>query len=93
MTPHEARVLFLEVLREVAPDADLDAVAHGADVRHACGLDAPRFRRVMDRLGRRTGLRLHHDDADADCLLTLEQAVPFLLNELARRELLDLRFA
>jgi hypothetical protein len=91
MTPDEARRLYLGALLTVQPGADLLPVVAGADVRRACHLDAARFRGFVDEVGRRARLPLRHDDADADFLVTLDEALPFLVNESARVRLLGLQ--
>jgi hypothetical protein len=88
MIPAEARRLYLRALLTVAPDADLMAVTSGADV---CHLDQRQLRQLVDVIAHRTGLPLHHDDADADCLSTIDEAVPFLVHESARVRLLGLQ--
>ncbi|HEY7719894.1 MAG TPA: hypothetical protein VH915_14120 [Pedococcus sp.] len=91
MTPDEARRLYLGALLAVEPGADLVPVVAGASVRRSCHLDAARFRSFVDEVGRRARLPLRHDDADADCLATLDEAIPFLVNEAARVRLLGLQ--
>jgi hypothetical protein len=91
MTPDEARRLYLGALLAVAPEADLVPVVAGADVRRACRLDHGGYRSFVDEVGRRARLPLRHDDADADCLVTLDEAIPFLVNEAARVRLLGLQ--
>lgn len=90
MTPAETRRIYLRALLAVAPAADLLAVTAGADVRRVCHLDQRQLRLLVDVIARRTGLPLHHDDADADCLVTIDEAVPFLVHESARVRLLGL---
>jgi hypothetical protein len=90
MTPDEARRIYLGALLTVAPESNLVAVTAGVDVRRACHLDQRQLRRLVDVIAGRTGLPLHHDDADADCLATIDEAIPFLVNESARVRLLGL---
>ena len=90
MSPEEARPLYLGVLREVCPAADVAAVRAGADVRTACRMGVGRFREMVDLLSERAGFPVHYDDADADSLLTLLGAVDFLVAESARVSLLGL---
>jgi hypothetical protein len=92
MTPDQARRLYLGALLTVAPEADLGTVTAGADVRRACRLGRLDYQRFVDEVGRRARLPLRHDDADADALRTLAEAVPFLVNESARVRLLGLEF-
>ena len=89
MTPDEARRIYLGALLTVAPESNLVAVTAGVDVRRACHLDQRQLRRLVDVIaGHRAPL--HHDDADADCLATIDEAIPFLVNESARVRLLGL---
>ena len=90
MTPDKARTIYLKAVRKVAPTADLDAVRAGADVRYVCQLDPERFRRFVAKLSDLAGFEMHLDDADADSLRTINEAVPFLVNESSRLTLLGL---
>ena len=90
MTPDEARRIYLGALLTVAPESNLVAVTAGGR-RAAClpprPAPAPPPRR-RDRGPHRAAA--HHDDADADCLATIDEAIPFLVNESARVRLLGL---
>jgi hypothetical protein len=90
VTPDKARSIYLKAVRQVAPDADLMAVRAGADVRYVCQMDPQRFRRFAARLSQLAGFEVHLDDADADSLRTINDAVPFLVNEYSRLTLLGL---
>lgn len=93
VTPDKARTMYLKAVRKVAPDADLAAVRAGADVRYVCQLDPQRFRLLVDRLSDLAGFEVHYDDADADSLRTVDDAVRFLVNESSRITLLGLHHA
>ena len=93
MTPDKARTIYLKAVRKVAPDADLEAVRAGADVRYVCHLDPARFCSFVGRLSELAGFEVHLDDADADSLRTIDDAVRFLVNESSRLTLLGLHTA
>ena len=93
MTPDKARAIYLKAVRKVAPDADLEAVRAGADIRYVCHLDPQRFRRFVGKLSDLAGFEMHLDDADADSLRTIDDATRFLVNESSRLTLLGLHTA
>jgi hypothetical protein len=93
VTPDKARTIYLKAVRKVAPDADLAAVRAGADVRYVCHLDPKRFQRFVAKLSDLAGFEVHLDDADADSLRTIDDAVRFLVNESSRITLLGLHHA
>lgn len=62
MTPEEARQVIMDVLTEVAPDADLQSLAPDADLRGTLELDSLDFLNFVEGLGERSGRRIDEDD-------------------------------
>ena len=71
-----ARTMLESVLREIVPDASLEGVAGGADLRAAFELDSLDVVELVERLGTRAGIRIEDDDAHE--LLTIDSATAFL---------------
>jgi acyl carrier protein len=63
MTPEQARNLLGSTLREIVPDADLDALPSGADLRSTYELDSMDVVELVERLSKRAGFRIEDDDA------------------------------
>ncbi len=76
MTTEQARQAIREVLAEVAPDADLDTLAAGADLRDSLELDSLDFLSFVEALGQRSGRRIDEDDYPE--LATLDRGAAFL---------------
>ena len=86
------RVLELPFREQLLACRDL-LVESGADVRYVCHLDPKRFQRFVAKLSDLAGFEVHLDDADADSLRTIDDAVRFLVNESSRITLLGLHHA
>jgi acyl carrier protein len=76
MTPHEARDTVLQALRRIAPDADLDAVAPGDDLRAELELDSLDFLSFIEMLSERSGQRIDEDEYPR--VTTIASCVDFL---------------
>ena len=63
-------------LREVAPEADLDALPADADLREELFLDSLDFLRLVELLSERTGRRI--DEEDYPHLESVNSTVAFL---------------
>jgi acyl carrier protein len=74
---HEAiRTAVIAALGEVAPEADLDRLAPGAELREALDLDSIDFLRFVQRLAAATGVEV--PESDYAQLATLEGVVAYL---------------
>ncbi len=76
MTTTDAATLVRTALREVAPEADLAALAPDADLRETLNLDSLDFLRLVELLSEATGVRI--DEEDYPELGTLAGAVAFI---------------
>jgi len=76
VTPEEARQAITETLLDVAPDADVDTLPPGADLRDTLELDSLDFLNFVEALGKRAGRRIDEDDYPQ--LATLDSGVVFL---------------
>jgi acyl carrier protein len=76
MTTDQLRATVRQTLHAIVPDADVDALDPGADLRDELGLDSLDFLAFVERLGETTGVRIEEDDYDR--LDTLEACVEFL---------------
>ena len=76
MTPEEARQAIVEVLAEVAPDAEPGSLPGDADLRDALELDSLDFLNFVEALGERSGRRIDEDDYPQ--LATLDGGAKFL---------------
>ena len=70
------RTMLESVLREIVPDASLDGLPGGTDLRETFELDSLDFVELVERLGKRAGFRIEDDDADQ--LRTIDSATSFL---------------
>ena len=71
-----ARDMLETVLREIVPDASLEGVSGSADLREAFELDSLDVVELVERLGKRAGIRIEDDDAHE--LLTVDSATAYL---------------
>jgi acyl carrier protein len=62
VTPQQADAAIKEALAQVAPDADIDALAPDVDLRETLELDSIDFLRFIEILSKRTGSRIDEDD-------------------------------
>ena len=76
MTRDEIRAAVLAALGDVAPEADLGALASDAPLRETLDLDSMDFLRFVQRLATVTGVEV--PDADAGRLATLDDCVAYL---------------
>ena len=76
VTPESLRAMLETVLREIVPDASLDGLPGGTDLRETFELDSLDFVELVERLGKRAGFRIEDDDADQ--LRTIDSATSFL---------------
>jgi acyl carrier protein len=73
---NDAEKLIRLSLREVAPEADFDAVPRGADLRDTLHLDSLDFLQLVELLSERSGRRI--DEEDYPRLATVASTVAFL---------------
>ncbi|GIH96309.1 acyl carrier protein [Planobispora siamensis] len=62
MTPQQARELITDALSQVAPDADIGALAPDADFRDVLELDSLDFLNFVETLSDASGYRIDEDD-------------------------------
>jgi acyl carrier protein len=77
VTPDQARTILGTTLREIVPDADLESVPPGADLRETFELDSLDVVELVERLSARAGFRI--EDTDADELRSVDAATAFLV--------------
>jgi acyl carrier protein len=75
-TPDELRRTLLEVIGDVAPDADLTTLDPTGDLREQVGLDSIDFLNTVVAVHERTGVEI--PERDYPELLTLESFVAYL---------------
>ncbi|MGD0082424.1 MAG: acyl carrier protein [Acidimicrobiales bacterium] len=76
MTNDDARQLIRSVLRQVAPEADLDDVGAGETLQEALDLDSIDFLNLVVGLHEKTGLEI--PERDYPKLSTVEGCVAYL---------------
>lgn len=76
MTRDEARELMRSVLREIAPEANLDDVAEGETLQEALDLDSIDFLNFVTGLAEATGLEI--PERDYPQLSTVEGCIGYL---------------
>ena len=76
MNTQQATQAIEEVLGQVAPDADLSALAPDADLRDSLELDSLDFLSFIEGLSKRVGQRIDEDDYPK--LATLASASAFI---------------
>ena len=76
MNTQQATQAIEEVLGQVAPDADLTALAPDADLRDSLELDSLDFLSFIEGLSKRVGQRIDEDDYPK--LATLASASAFI---------------
>lgn len=76
MTPEQAHQMIKDVLREVAPDTDPDALPEDADLRDSLELDSLDFLNFVETLSKESGRRIEEDDYPH--LATLASGAVFL---------------
>jgi acyl carrier protein len=78
MKPEDARNTGEQVLLEIVPDADFDAISGDADLREQLELDSLDFLVLVERLSERARCRIDEDDYPS--LRTMDSVVDFLVN-------------
>jgi acyl carrier protein len=78
MKPEDARSTVEQVLLEIVPDADFDAISGDADLREQLELDSLDFLVLVERLSERARCRIDEDDYRS--LRTMDSVVDFLVN-------------
>jgi acyl carrier protein len=73
---HDTETVVRACVHEVAPEADLDALPPGADLRESLYLDSLDFLALVELLSERTGHRIDEDDYPR--LESLASTVEFL---------------
>jgi acyl carrier protein len=77
MTPEGIRSVVLAALGDVAPEADLAALAPAAELRDALDLDSMDFLGFVQRLAVATGVEVPEEDYAQ--LATLEGCIAYLV--------------
>jgi acyl carrier protein len=77
----EARVAIVHVLREIAPDADVDALADDADLREEAGLDSIDVLNLVAGIEEQTGVEVPARDYPQ--LVTLGACVRYVVARLS----------
>jgi acyl carrier protein len=62
VNPTDARDTVLELLAQIAPEADLATLPDDADLREAVDLDSLDFLTLVERLAERTGVDVPEND-------------------------------
>lgn len=78
MNQREAEDVIAEVLHQVAPNIDLQAVDRGRDLRRSLDLDSVDFLTVLQRLAERTGVDI--PEGSYEQVATLEGMVEYLVD-------------
>lgn len=76
MTREEIRAAVLATLGELAPEADLEALASGAELRETLDFDSMDFLRFLQMLAEATGIEV--PESDYSKLATLSGCVDYL---------------
>ncbi len=76
MTDKEIRALIAELIGEIAPEADVSALADDEDMREALDLDSMDFNNLIIALHKRTGVDV--PESDYSKLFTLGGAIAYL---------------
>lgn len=76
MTHAELKAMIIELLGEIAPEADYASLADDADLRETLDLDSMDFLNFVTALHERTGKDI--PEADYPSLFTLDQAIAYL---------------
>jgi acyl carrier protein len=84
MTDAEIRALILELICEIAPEADPAAVRDQDDIRDVFDLDSMDFTNLIVAIHER--VKVNIPEADYNKLFTLEKAIAYLRESLARSE-------
>ncbi|RTL85731.1 MAG: acyl carrier protein [Hyphomicrobiales bacterium] len=76
MTSDEIRSLLLQLISDIAPEADPSSVADGADIREAFDLDSMDFANLVVAIHKRTGVNI--PEVDYRKLFTIGGAIAYV---------------
>jgi len=76
VTREEIRAAVLAALAEIAPEADLERVAAGAELREVLDLDSMDFLRFLQALAEATGIEV--PESEVSKLATLGGCIDYL---------------
>jgi len=76
MTPDEARAVVVDVIGRIAPEADLDDVDAGEDLRDEIDLDSLDFLGLIEGIKERTGVDV--PEADYPQVRSLDGVVAYV---------------
>lgn len=82
MNEEETRQVIGRVLRRIAPEADLDSLPPGADMRRELDLDSMDFLELVAGLGKATGVDI--PERDYPKIATLESCMRYLVTRTGR---------
>ncbi|HET7679770.1 MAG TPA: phosphopantetheine-binding protein [Xanthobacteraceae bacterium] len=82
MNEADIRGILHEELNNIAPEADLAALDATADLREALDIDSMDFLNFVIAVNRRLGVDI--PEVDYPKLLTLQKAIAYLQNKLAK---------
>jgi acyl carrier protein len=82
MNRDEARELLAQTLLDIVPDADVAALTDDTDFRDELELDSLDFVELVERLSKRSGIRIDEDDYRS--LRTIGSASDFLATRAAQ---------
>ena len=77
MTPDEARALIVDVMRQIAPEADLAEVDPAADLRDELDIDSMDFLNAVMAIHEKTGIDVPEEDYPK--IETLQGAIDYLV--------------
>ena len=81
MTEQESRALIEHVLRRIAPEADLDTVPPGADLRRELDIDSMDFLEFVSGLAKGAGIAI--PERDYPKVANLETCIAYLVDHTA----------
>jgi acyl carrier protein len=76
MNEAQSKALIIELLSNIAPEADYAALAGNADLRETLDLDSMDFLNFITALHQRTGMDI--PEADYPSLFTLDGAIGYI---------------
>jgi acyl carrier protein len=83
MNSDSARALFSSFIHEVAPEVDLDAVDHAANLQDELDIDSVDFLNLVSLIYERTGLDI--PESDYHNLSSVDAAIAYLAAHIAER--------
>jgi acyl carrier protein len=81
MNTDSARALFSSLIHEIAPEVDLDAVDHTADLQDELDLDSVDFLNLVSLIYERTGLNI--PETEYHNLATVDATIAYLAERAA----------